>query len=103
MFIDDRFLWDNTGRTKQYVIKMLCEIANIRTDKLKSSDLIAHCKAVFQRGTKPQTINHDVSYLRAVMKKSMPVFNIKSNVKVFDDAVPVLLDMKLIGRSGLYE
>jgi len=101
-FMDDRFLWDNTGRTKQYVIRMLrdCDIANIQSDKLKTSDLISHCKDRLGTGTKPQTIYHDVAYLRSVMKKAMPVFNIKANFEIFEEAVPVLIDMKLVGKSN---
>ena len=101
-FMDDRFLWDNTGRTKQYVIRMLrdCNIANIQSDKLKTSDLIKHCKDRLGTGTKPQTIYHDIAYLRSVMKKSLPVFDIKSNFEIFEEAVPVLIDMKLVGKSN---
>lgn len=100
-FIDERDLWDNTGRTKQYVIKMLrdCDIAKIETDKLKVSDLVEHCKNRKGAGAKPATIYHDIAYLRSVMKKANPVFNITTNVAIFDDAVPVLIDMKLIGKS----
>ena len=101
-FMSDRFLWDNTGRTKQYVIKMLrdCDIANIQTDSLKTSDIIEHCKNRSATGIKPQTIYHDVAYLRSVMKKSSPVFNIKSNCEIFNEAIPVLIDMNLIGKSN---
>ena len=101
-FIDDRNLWDNTGRTKQYVIKMLrdCDIAKIQSDQLKTSDLIEHCKSRKATGTKPQTIYHDIAYLRSVMKKSLPVFNVKSSPEVFEEAVPILIDMKLVGKSN---
>ena len=100
-FMNDRHLWDNTGRTKQYVIKMLrdCDIANIMSDQLRTSDLITHCSNRLKAGAKPQTIYHDVAYLRSVMKKSMPVFNIKTNFEIFEEAVPVLIDMKLVGKS----
>ncbi|WP_028868478.1 site-specific integrase [Psychromonas arctica] len=100
-FIDARNLWDNTGRTKQYVIKMLrdCDIATIQSDQLKTSDLIEHCKIRKATGTKPQTIYHDIAYLRSVMKKSLPVFNIKSSPEIFEEAVPILIDMKLVGKS----
>lgn len=100
-FIDDRNLWDNTGRTKQYVIRMLrdCNIATIQSDSLKTSDLIDHCKNRKASGTKPQTIYHDIAYLRSVMKKALPVFNIKSNAEIFEEAVPVLIEMKLVGKS----
>ena len=101
LFINDRNLWDNTGRTKQYVIKMLrdCDISKVQSEQLKSSDLIEHCKNRKEGGTKPQTIYHDIAYLRSVMKKALPVFNIKANVEIFDEAMPVLTDMKLVGKS----
>lgn len=100
-FIDDRNLWDNTGRTKQYVIKMLrdSDIATVQSEQLKTSDLIKHCKNRKAGGTKPQTIYHDIAYLRSVMKKALPVFNIKASPEVFDEAVPILIDMKLVGKS----
>lgn len=100
-FMGDRFLWDNTGRTKQYVIRMLrdCDIANVMSDQLKSSDIIEHCKNIKSTGTKPQTIYHDIAYLRSVMKKALPVFDIKANYEIFEEAVPVLIDMKLVGKS----
>jgi len=101
-FMDDQSLWDNTGRTKQYVIKMLrdCDIAKVQSDQLKTRDIIEHCKNRKETGTKPQTVYHDIAYLRSVMKKSLPVFNIKSNPEVFEEAVPILIDMKLVGKSN---
>jgi len=101
-FMNDRFLWDNTGRTKQYVIKMLsdCDIANIQSNSLRTSDLIEHCKNRLAAGAKPQTIYHDIAYLRSVMKKALPVFDLKANFEIFDEAVPVLIDMKLVGKSN---
>ncbi|MCG6202167.1 hypothetical protein [Psychromonas antarctica] len=100
-FIDDRNLWDNTGRTKQYVIKMLrdCDIASVQSEQLKTSDLIEHCKNRKAGGTKPQTIYHDIAYLRSVMKKALPVFDVKANFEIFEEAIPVLIDMKLVGKS----
>lgn len=76
-----------------------CDIAKVETDKLKVSDLVEHCKNRKGAGAKPATIYHDIAYLRSVMKKANPVFNITTNVAIFDDAVPVLIDMKLIGKS----
>lgn len=34
------------------------------------------------------------------MKKSLPVFNIKSSPEIFEEAVPILIDMKLVGKSN---
>ncbi|MGL4225438.1 MAG: tyrosine-type recombinase/integrase [Vibrio sp.] len=101
LFMGERDLWDNTGRTKQYVIKMLrdCDIAKIQTNCLSTADLIEHCKNRKGAGAQPATIYHDIAYLRSVMKKANPVFNIESNHAVFEEAVPVLIDMKLVGKS----
>lgn len=45
------------------------------------------------------TIYHDIAYLRSVMKKASPVFDRNANSSVFEEAVPVLIDMRLIGKS----
>ena len=101
MFMEERDLWDNTGRTKQYVIRLLrdCDIAMVESDQLRTSDLINHCKNRKAAGTKPVTIYHDIAYLRSVMKKAKPVFNVSANYQIFEEAVPVLIDMELVGKS----
>ena len=76
-----------------------CEIAKIQSNKLKTSDLIKHCKIRQAAGAKPATVYHDVCYLRAVMKKAQPVFDIEANYSIFDEALPTLIDMGLIGKS----
>ncbi|PCD85419.1 site-specific integrase [Vibrio mediterranei] len=100
-FMEEPDLWDKTGRTKQYVIKMLrdCDIANVESDKLRTSDLITHCKNRKAAGAGGATIYHDIAYLRSVMKKAKPVFNISAQFQVFEEAVPVLSDMGLISKS----
>ncbi|SJL85221.1 Phage integrase family protein [Vibrio palustris] len=100
-FMGDRDLWDKTGRTKRYVLRLLrdCDIAKINSKEIRTSDLIEHCRNRRSGGAGPATINHDIAYLRSVMKKANPVFNIDANVSVFEEAVPVLIDMGLIGTS----
>lgn len=100
-YYEDADLWNNTGRTKRYVIKMLmdCDIANVNSDSLKTSDLIEHCKNRRSAGAGPATIYHDIAYLRSVMKKALPVWNITANYQIFEDAVPVLIEMGLVGKS----
>ncbi|KKA45124.1 site-specific integrase [Salinivibrio sp. KP-1] len=100
-YIYDANLWNNTGRTKRYVIEMLrdCDIANVLSNELKPSDIIQHCKNRIAAGAKPVTVYHDVAYLRSVMRKAKPVFNIDANVGVFEETIPILVEMKLIGRS----
>ena len=101
LYMHDRDLWNNTGRTKRYVIKFLrdCDIANIESNSLQTSDLIEHCRIRRAAGAGPSTIYHDIAYLRAVMKKAKPVFNIAANFQIFDEAVPVLTEMQLVGKS----
>jgi integrase len=101
LYIEDKHLWANTGRTKRYVIQMLrdCELAKIQSNRLKTSDLIQHCKIRQEAGAKPATVYHDICYLRAVMKKAHPVFDIEANTTIFDEALPTLIDMGLIGKS----
>ena len=45
LYYENHDLWNNTGRTKRYVLKMLmdCDIATIRSNELKVNDLIEHC------------------------------------------------------------
>ncbi|CAH8228319.1 hypothetical protein VAEKB19_4450001 [Vibrio aestuarianus] len=71
----------------------------VESDQLRTSDLINHCKNRKAAGTKPVTIYHDIAYLRSVIKKAKPVFNVSANYQIFEEAVPVLIDMELVGKS----
>jgi len=101
MYFENHKLWESTGRTKRFVIKMLmdCDIANVLSNELKTSDLIEHCKNRQAAGAGPATMYHDIAYLRSVMKKAYPVWDIDANYKIFEDAVPVLIEMKYVGKS----
>ncbi|KZX00937.1 integrase [Pseudoalteromonas luteoviolacea] len=101
MYAADNELWTKTGRTKRYVIQMLidCELAKIDSNQLKTSDLIQHCKDRRSAGAGPATIYHDIAYLRSVMKKALSVWDITAKWQIFEDAVPVLIDMGLVGKS----
>jgi len=101
LYIAEPRIWDGTGRTKRYVIQLLrdCDISMVRTDALSTQHLITHCKNRGEAGAKPTTVYHDISYLRAVMKLGGPVFGVKCNVDVIAEAMPVLIKMRLVGRS----
>lgn len=101
LFINDSDLWASTGRTKRYVINMLrdCPLASILSNELKSSDLISHCKMRRASGAGGATIYHDIAYLRSVMKSALPVFDVTANWKIFEESVPILIEMKLICKS----
>ncbi|MCL1123291.1 site-specific integrase [Shewanella surugensis] len=101
LYFENHDLWNATGTTKRYVINMLmdCDISKIKTNALKTSDLIEHCKNRRDAGAGPATVYHDIAYLRSVMKKALPVWNITANFAIFEAAIPVLIDMKLVGKS----
>ncbi|MPY25192.1 site-specific integrase [Shewanella sp. YLB-07] len=101
LYFEEPDLWAGTGRTKRYVIKMLmdCDIARVASNSLKTSDLIEHCKNRRAAGTGPATIYHDIAYLRSVMKKALPIWDVDANYQIFEDAVPVLIEMGLVGKS----
>jgi integrase len=101
MYFENHALWSNTGRTKRYVIEMLidCDIGKIDSNILKTSDLIEHCENRKAAGASPATIYHDIAYLRSVMKEALPVFNVDANFQIFEEAVPILIKMKLVGKS----
>lgn len=44
--------------------------------------------------------DYNIAYLRSVMKKSKPVFNIDSNDAIFEEAVPVLIDIALVRKNN---
>ncbi|MCF2825694.1 MULTISPECIES: tyrosine-type recombinase/integrase [unclassified Pseudoalteromonas] len=101
LYYEDHDLWSKTGRTKRYVIKMLmdCDLSQIDSNELRTSHLIEHCRHRRNAGASPPTIYHDIAYLRSVMKKAMSVWDITANYQIFEDAVPTLIDMGLVGKS----
>lgn len=100
LYINDDRLWESTGRTKRYVIKMLrdCDIANIRADQLSVRDVVGHCK-LRSHSAGPATIYHDVAYLRTLLRVTSTAFGFKANVEVINEAVPVLIELGLIAKS----
>jgi integrase len=102
MYLNDPYLGGKLGRTKRYVLNMLadCEIAAHNADEIKQSDIIEHCKNRNAAGASPQTIYHDISYLKSVLKAAKPVFNIDISEDIVNETIPMLVDMKLIGRSN---
>ncbi|MDE1248062.1 site-specific integrase [Vibrio aestuarianus] len=91
------------GRTKYYVLAALLhyDIADITASKLRADDLIRHCEFRLKDDTKPtpQTVYQDVTYLKSVMSVAKTIFKVNANTTYHDDALPTLVDLKLIGRS----
>lgn len=101
-YLNDPYLGGKSGRTKRYVLNMLadCEIAYHNADELKQSHIIEHCKNRRAAGAAPQTINHDIAYLKSALKAAKPVFDIDINADIVTEAIPMLIDMQLIARSN---
>lgn len=92
------------GRTKGYVLQALLnyDIANKIVSSLQASDLIEHCQTRLsdESAPSPQTVYHDVTYLHSVIKRAKQVFKVKANLSYHEEAIPELVSLKLIGRSG---
>ncbi len=92
------------GRTKRYVLESLLnyDISQVIVSKLSPNDLIQHCQFRLNDETKPtpQTVYHDITYLHSVVKRARQVFKVNANLSYHEEAVPELVSMKLIGRSG---
>ena len=90
------------GRTKKSVLALVCDcdIAKINIKNLEPRHIIQHCKLRKESGTQPQTINHDVSYIRWALRKAKPLFGYDVNDQCIVDSYHTLHDLKLIGKSN---
>lgn len=100
-YLSSPTLMARTGRTKEYVLKLLmdCDIGRIQADKLVESDLVRHCEDRVAAGASPQTVAHDVSYLSSVMAAAWPHFKIEASNQVVKQAQNHLRYAGLIGKS----
>lgn len=99
VYLDDSHV--KLGRTKENVLKFIidCDIAKKNIFKLQAKDIINHCKDRKDSGTSKSTISHDVSYIRAVLKRARPAYGYNVNDQCVIDAYPVLHELELIGKS----
>ncbi|WP_277972733.1 site-specific integrase [Pantoea agglomerans] len=100
-YIADPELGGKAGRTKRYVLDMLidCDIAQIKLNELEVASIIEHCRSRQSAGAGPATVAQDVTYLSGVLAAAKPVFGINYTANPANDARPVLLQMRLIGKS----
>ncbi|WP_153447860.1 site-specific integrase [Vibrio algicola] len=91
------------GRTKGFVLRALLnyEISSILASNLRASDVVKHCEERFNEATtpSPQTIYHDVTYLKSVMDVAKGVLKVNADSKYHDEAISSLKTLNLIGRS----
>ena len=104
MYLNDPLTAENMGRTKEYVLLSLLhyDIAAIYADELTANDLIVHCRTRLSEPNKPlpQTVYHDVTYLKSVIEVGETLFNTPCSIDYHIKAIPTLVKLKLIGRSS---
>jgi integrase len=102
MYLEHPRLSEKIGRTKGYVLNSLLkyDIANITASKLRADDLIKHCEFRLGDDTKPspQTIYHDITYLKSVIRTAKDIFKVNASTDYHDEAIPTLVELGLIGR-----
>ncbi|TEW53548.1 site-specific integrase [Psychromonas sp. RZ22] len=91
------------GRTKGFVLRSLLnyEISSILASNLRASDVVKHCEERFSEPTNPlpQTIYHDVTYLKSVMDAAKGGLKVNADSKYHNEAISSLELLNLIGRS----
>lgn len=90
----------NYGRSKNYDLARLLNypIAEMSIDKLSVKAIIAHC-IERNKEAKPQTVQNDVIWLRTVLRTMSAVNGFHFDGSVFDSAMVVLRQEKLVARS----
>lgn len=107
LYLNDPFTSRELGRSKRAVLQRLrsYDIALIDADRLTANHIVEHCKTRLQEPTKPlpQTVYHDVTYLRSVINVAGPMFGYSANLRAHEEAIPTLVTYGLIGRSDRRE
>ncbi|ELV8729075.1 site-specific integrase [Vibrio cholerae] len=102
-YLNDPITSASLGRSKFAVLSRLraYDIALIRADLLTANDLVNHCRIRKIESTQPlpQTIYHDITYLKSVIDVAGPMFGFEANTRAHDEAIPTLVRYGLIGRS----
>lgn len=103
LYLNDPITSASIGRSKFSVLSRLraYDIALIRADRLTANDLVSHCRIRKEEATLPlpQTIYHDITYLKSVIDVAGPMFGYSANTNAHGEAIPTLVRYGLIGRS----
>ncbi|KJG00067.1 tyrosine-type recombinase/integrase [Photobacterium angustum] len=89
-------------RSKHSNLNMLLRypIAMLPLADLQEYDIVEHCQLRRKEGALPQTINVEISNLRALFKLAKPVFRLAINDQIFRDVYGTLVYMKLVAKSN---
>jgi integrase len=65
------------GASHLYTLRRLqrSAIASKKHDQIRPTDFIEHCKARRASGAKPQTVNHDMTYLSSILKYAFEILD----------------------------
>ncbi|MEZ8410479.1 site-specific integrase [Vibrio splendidus] len=103
LYLSDPITSVDIGRSKYAVLSRLrsYDIALVQADKLSAHDLVSHCRIRKEETTfpLPQTIYHDITYLKSVVDVAGPMFGYQANTNAHHEAIPSLIKYGLIGRS----
>ncbi|WP_411994404.1 site-specific integrase [Agarivorans sp. DSG3-1] len=103
LYLNDPITSADIGRSKFAVLSRLraYDIALLRADLLTANDLVNHCRIRKEEATQPlpQTIYHDITYLKSVIDVAGPMFGYSANINAHGEAIPTLVRYGLIGRS----
>lgn len=103
LYLNDPITSADLGRSKFAVLSRLraYDIALVRADHLTANDLVSHCRIRREEATLPlpQTIYHDITYLKSVIDVAGPMFGYSANTNAHGEAIPTLVRYGLIGRS----
>lgn len=103
IYLNDPITSSDLGRSKFAVLSRLraYDIALVRADHLTANDLVTHCRIRKDEATtpSPQTVYHDITYLKSVIDVAGPMFGYSANTNAHGEAIPTLVRYGLIGRS----
>ncbi|WP_017222849.1 site-specific integrase [Moritella dasanensis] len=103
LYLNDSVTSKNLGRSKSAVLRRLrsYDIALVQADELTATDLVRHCRVRLNEPSAPlpQTVYHDITYLRSVINVAGPMFGYDANIHAHNEAIPTLVKYELIGRS----
>lgn len=90
------------GNSSLYSLRKLqrSSLAQKKHEELKALDFIDHCKGRKAVGIKPQTINHDVTLLRTVLRHAVEVWELsEAGLEACRKAKPQLVKQQLISKA----
>ncbi|MEZ8745987.1 tyrosine-type recombinase/integrase [Vibrio sp. 10N.261.49.A5] len=104
LYMNDPVIAPTIGRSKHAVLSRLrtYPLALLYSHEIQAYDLIKHCKMRQAEDScpQPQTIYHDITYLKSVLDVANAMFGYKANTQAHHEAIPSLIHYGLIGRSN---